>query len=79
MKTLLCSMTLLLLVISTPGMAMMSADDKPAGTFCCVDDVCVVARTADECRKIGGTPVSSCQDCPSEENETRNGQDAPRQ
>ncbi len=79
MKTLICAITLFALVAATPGLAMMSADDKPAGTFCCVQDVCVVARTVDECRQIGGTPVNSCEDCPGKESRTGPGQDPPRQ
>jgi len=47
-----------------PGMVKSSwgADGTPAGIFCNVEktSVCVLARTEDDCTKLGGKKVDAC-------------------
>jgi len=39
-----------------------SADDAPPGLFCYVESpgVCVIARTEEDCTKLGGVKAESC-------------------
>jgi hypothetical protein len=35
----------------------------PKGKLCCVKDVCVMAKSDEDCGKIGGNVVKSCKEC----------------
>jgi hypothetical protein len=35
----------------------------PKGKLCCVKDVCVMAKSDEDCGKIGGNTVKSCKEC----------------
>jgi hypothetical protein len=37
--------------------------DFPKGRLCCVNEVCVMAKSDEDCGKIGGKAVKSCKEC----------------
>ena len=43
--------------------AAFGPKEFPKGKLCCVNDVCVMAKSDDDCAKIGGKPVKSCKEC----------------
>jgi hypothetical protein len=47
--------------------AAFGPKDFPKGKLCCVNDVCVMAKSAEDCAKIGGTVVKSCKECGKEQ------------
>lgn len=43
--------------------AAFGPKDFAKGKLCCVNDVCVMVKSDEDCAKIGGKPVTSCKEC----------------
>ncbi len=41
----------------------LGADSKPVGSFCCVEQTCVITKSEADCKKIGGENIKSCEEC----------------
>lgn len=53
--------------------------DFPKGTLCCLNDVCVMTKCEEDCRKIGGKVIKSCEECEKGQPKKGNSTDKPKQ
>jgi hypothetical protein len=44
----------------------MGEDGKPKGCLCCINGVCLMAKTDADCQKAGGKVIKVCEDCKAE-------------
>jgi hypothetical protein len=58
-----CVMASAQILTGFPTSEDFSADGEVIGTFCCVKEICVLAKTEADCEKISGTKIKSCKEC----------------